>query len=99
MGEGIPQELERRLVMKAGDRSWKPLSDELDLILRGNGQPLEKCKQWSDIRCAFDKDHFCSRVMDVLGWGQGTTSVGGGTVRTRMVTVGIWIEEPRKLVC
>ena len=37
------------------------------MILRGNGQPLEKCKQWSDIRFAFDKDHFGYRVMDVLG--------------------------------
>ena len=90
MSEGVPQELERRLEMKAEDRSQKPLSDELDLILRGSGQPLGKCKQWSDIRFPFDKDHFGYRVMDVLGWAQGTTGVGGGTVRARMVTVGMW---------
>ena len=97
MGEGVPQESERRLEMKAGDRPRKLLSDELDLILRSNGQPLEKCKQWNDIRFAFDKDHFGYRVMDVLGWGQGAAGLGGGTVRTRMVTVGMWKEEPRKL--
>lgn len=88
-----------RVRKKAEDRSRKPLSDELDLILRGNGQPLGKCKQWSDIRFPYDKDHFGYRVMDVLGWAQGTTGVGGGTVRARMVTVGMWKEEPRKLFC
>ena len=29
--------------------------------------------------------------------GQGAAGLGGGTVRTRMVTVGMWKEEPRKL--
>lgn len=84
----LPQE--GRLEMRAGDRSQRPLSHDLDSILRGSGQPLDSFKQCSAIRFAFEKDHFDHRVMDVLGLGQGTGGLGSGTFRTRMVTVGMW---------
>lgn len=86
---GEDEQLERRLQMKTGDRSQRPLSDALGLILRGSEQPLERSKQCRGIRFTLEKDHFDHRVIDVLGWGQGTRGPGGGAVRMRMVTVGI----------
>lgn len=47
--------------MTARDRSQRPSSGELDLILSDSGQLLERFKQGGDIRAAFEENYFGHR--------------------------------------